>query len=68
MYARYLGADHGVSFLIAEPTCLFDETTAFNPNTPFLMMEYMRDLYGRLLEGKTLEQLGQELMDLVENN
>ena len=52
MSARYLGADHGVSFLIAEPTCLFDETTAFNPNTPFLMMEYMSDLYGRLLEGK----------------
>lgn len=51
----YLGSDQGVSLLMAEPTGLFDETTALNPNTPFLMMEHMNDLYSRLLEGKEAE-------------
>lgn len=62
--ALYLGMRNDVSFLIADEMSLYEQQSTYNPNMPLRMLQYLANLYERVVVSRRLNKYGSRLIPL----
>ena len=62
--ALYLGMHNDVSFVIANEISLYEQQSSYNPNMPLRMLQYLGNLYERIVVGNKKNKYGSKLISL----
>lgn len=62
--ALYMGMHNDVSFIIADEIDLYEQQSSYNPNMPLRMLQYVGNLYEKIIVGRKLNKYGSRLLEL----